>query len=125
MGRRYVISALIINRCLLLLVIILAIGLGGCGTNTAKNNPLINKQWYLNNYGERSLPSDDPEFQPYVFIKKGVDIDAAGMWGTIDKIPLSDTVVAIIDTGIAIDHEDLFDNIWNNKGEIPGDQIRQ
>lgn len=67
MGRRYVISALIINRCLLLLVIILAIGLGGCGTNTAKNNPLINKQWYLNNYGERSLPSDDPEFQPYVF----------------------------------------------------------
>lgn len=123
MGRRYVISALIINRCLLLLVIILAIGLGGCGTNTAKNNPLINKQWYLNNYGERSLPSDDPEFQPYVFIKKGVDIDAAGMWGTIDKIPLSDTVVAIIDTGIAIDHEDLFDNIWNNKGEIPDDQI--
>lgn len=69
------------------------------------------------------MPSDDPEFQPYVFIKKGVDIDAAGMWGTIDKIPLSDTVVAIIDTGIAIDHEDLFDNIWNNKGEIPDDQI--
>lgn len=32
-------------------------------------------------------------------------------------------VVAIIDSGIDIDHEDLKDNIWVNTGEIPGNGI--
>ena len=32
-------------------------------------------------------------------------------------------VVAIIDTGVDIDHEDLADNIWKNTGEIPGNGI--
>lgn len=37
---------------------------------------------------------------------------------------LGDTlVVAILDTGFDINHEDLKDNIWINKGEKPGDKI--
>jgi subtilisin family serine protease len=32
-------------------------------------------------------------------------------------------VVAIIDSGIEIDHADLVQAIWNNKGEIPGNEI--
>ncbi len=32
-------------------------------------------------------------------------------------------VVAVIDSGVDIDHEDLKDNIWYNKGEIPGNGI--
>jgi Subtilase family/RTX calcium-binding nonapeptide repeat (4 copies) len=32
-------------------------------------------------------------------------------------------VVAVIDTGVDIDHEDLKDNIWKNPGEIPGNGI--
>lgn len=32
-------------------------------------------------------------------------------------------VVAVIDTGVDIDHEDLADNIWKNTGEIPGNGI--
>ena len=31
-----------------------------------------------------------------------------------------DVIVAIMDTGIMKDHEDLIDNIWINDGEIPG-----
>lgn len=33
------------------------------------------------------------------------------------------TVVAVIDTGVDINHEDLKENIWKNQGEIPGDGI--
>ncbi|WP_421877886.1 cadherin domain-containing protein [Pacificispira sp.] len=34
-----------------------------------------------------------------------------------------DVVVAVIDSGIDIDHEDLRDNLWVNEGEIWGDGI--
>lgn len=32
-------------------------------------------------------------------------------------------VVAVIDSGIDIEHEDLSDNIWTNPGEIPGNGV--
>jgi len=35
----------------------------------------------------------------------------------------SKVIVAVIDTGIDYQHEDLADNIWTNTGEIPGDGI--
>jgi len=34
-----------------------------------------------------------------------------------------EVVVAVLDSGIDIDHPDLIDNIWNNIGEIPNDGI--
>ena len=33
------------------------------------------------------------------------------------------TIVAIIDSGIDVSHEDLKDNLWCNRGEIPGNGI--
>ncbi len=38
----------------------------------------------------------------------------------IKNKPTKQVVVAIIDSGVDIKHEDLKDNIWINKGEIPG-----
>ncbi len=35
----------------------------------------------------------------------------------------AEIVVGIIDTGIDKDHEDLADNMWNNAGEIPGNNV--
>lgn len=32
-------------------------------------------------------------------------------------------IVAVIDTGIALNHADLKDNLWRNPGEIPGNKI--
>lgn len=37
--------------------------------------------------------------------------------------PARDIIVAVIDSGIDIDHEDLKDIIWTNPGEIPGNGI--
>lgn len=49
------------------------------------------------------------------------DIDATDAW---DKtIGSKDVLIAIIDTGVQIDHPDLQANIWTNPGEIAGNGI--
>ena len=37
--------------------------------------------------------------------------------------PKSDAIVAVIDTGVDINHYELLDSIWTNKNEIPGNGI--
>jgi subtilisin family serine protease len=63
----------------------------------ASNDPYLDKQWYLNK------------------------INVNGAWARSSGS--SSTVIAILDTGVDIDHPDLKDNIWVNKGEIPNDGI--
>ena len=46
------------------------------------------------------------------------DIDAPEAWRVTTG--RYSTVVAVIDTGMEINHRDLRDNIWTNPGEIPG-----
>lgn len=40
-----------------------------------------------------------------------------------DKSPGKEVIVAIIDSGTDVEHEDLADNVWVNEGEIPGNGI--
>lgn len=35
----------------------------------------------------------------------------------------AEIVVAVLDSGFDLDHEDIKDNVWNNSGEVPGDGI--
>jgi subtilisin family serine protease len=75
-------------------------------TSTIPNDPYFSKQWALNNTGQTGG-------------KKDADIDAPEAWD-ISK-GLSKVVIAIIDSGVDIDHPDLKNNIWRNTDEIPGD----
>ncbi|GAB4170941.1 MAG: hypothetical protein Fur0032_10000 [Terrimicrobiaceae bacterium] len=64
--------------------------------------------WGLHNTGQNSGTAD-------------ADIDAPEAWDV--RRDASNVIVAVIDTGINYDHEDLRDNLWTNPGEIPGNGI--
>lgn len=66
------------------------------------------------------------------FFKVPNDLMYGDLWG-MPKVSASaawdittgskDVVVAVIDTGMDMDHPDLISNLWNNDGEIPGDGL--
>lgn len=49
------------------------------------------------------------------------DIDAPKAWGK--EKGTKKTVIAVIDTGVDTDHEDLVDNMWVNSNEIAGNGV--
>lgn len=59
-------------------------------------------QWALHNTGQTGGTDD-------------ADIDAPEAWEV--QTGSSNVVIAVIDTGADLDHEDLTDNIWTNTGE--------
>ena len=64
--------------------------------------------WGLNNTGANGS-------------SKNVDVDAIEAWGMSQGS--SDLVVAVIDTGVSLNHPDLVDNIWRNPQEIPNNNL--
>lgn len=77
------------------------------------NDPGFSEQWQLENTGQ---------FVPGAgFGTVDADIDAAAAWDT--EIGDRSVIIAVIDTGIDLDHPDLVANLWVNPGEIPGNGI--
>lgn len=70
------------------------------------NDSLLNKQWHYNNIGQ----SDK-----YL---AGSDADVVNAW--LYNAGSEDVIVAILDTGIDYDHEDLADAMWVNEAEVNG-----
>jgi len=73
------------------------------------NDPLYGDQWHLG--GDTSG----------VIGFNRADVDAETAWDT--TLGSQDIVIAIIDDGVDLAHEDLAANIYINPGEIPGDGI--
>ncbi|MBN2316290.1 MAG: DUF4347 domain-containing protein [Sedimentisphaerales bacterium] len=69
------------------------------------NDPQFNQQWYLHNTGQYDLAD--------------ADVDAPEAWD-IDP-GTTHPIIAIIDTGVDLDHPDLDDHIWHNVDEQVGD----
>jgi subtilisin family serine protease len=68
-------------------------------------------------YRSSIIPSDT-HFEKQWYLKK---INAVQAWDTIRESP--EITIAILDSGVQIDHPDLRDNIWRNKKEIPNNGI--
>jgi subtilisin family serine protease len=45
-------------------------------------------------------------------------VNATGAWSLMSGLP--SVVVAVVDTGVDLEHPDLRDQLWTNPGEIPG-----
>lgn len=81
-------------------------------TQAVPNDPQFVNQYTHQNVGQTIAG------QPGVI---DADIDTTDAW---DKtIGSQDVLIAIIDTGVQIDHPDLIGNIWTNPGEIAGNGI--
>jgi thermitase len=78
---------------------------------------------------QSALPPNDPNFPNLYGLNNtgqaggayDADIDAPEAWTATTGS--SEVVVAVIDTGMDIDHQDLDGNIWTNPGEIAGNGI--
>ncbi len=69
-----------------------------------------------------SFIPDDPAYGLQWGLEQAsdVDIDASAAW---DVTTGASTIVAVIDTGVQLDHPDLAANVWTNPGEIAGNGI--
>jgi subtilisin family serine protease len=72
------------------------------------NDPSFPIQWSLRNTGQSGGTP-------------GVDIHATAAWD--QTTGSNQVIVAIIDTGIDMDHPDLAANLYTNPGEIPGNLV--
>ncbi len=71
------------------------------------NDPRFAELYGLDNTGQTGGTAD-------------ADIDAPEAWDTQTG---TDVVVAVIDTGLDYNHEDIVGNVWTNPGEIPNNGI--
>ncbi|HZN03047.1 MAG TPA: S8 family serine peptidase, partial [Candidatus Polarisedimenticolia bacterium] len=72
------------------------------------NDPFFPQQYGLANTGQEGGEA-------------GADIDAAGAWDI--STGGASVIVAVVDTGIDLDHPDLVPNLWTNPDEIPGNLV--
>ncbi len=73
------------------------------------NDPRVNRQWHYNNTGDIQIA------QPIV---AGADINVFSAWELCAGDP--SIIVAVVDEGVAYDHEDLAANMWVNEAELSG-----
>ena len=98
-----------------------------------RNNPFVDKAIPDTKVSRRDMPDDTQFDQQWALHNIGqnggtedADIDAPEAWDIANGgvTPLGDTiVVAIIDGGMMLTHEDIIPNLWTNWGEIPGNGI--
>ena len=77
------------------------------------NDPMLEKQWHYNNQGSKAFSNS---------AVKGADVNVKDVWNRL-ICGDPDIVVAVVDEGVKFSHPDLKDNMWVNKGEIPGNGL--
>lgn len=71
------------------------------------NDECFDSQWNLHNDGQQFPGSVND-----------ADIDAPEAWGITTGDP--DVIIAVLDTGVDLDHLDIQDNLWTNTDELNG-----
>ena len=66
---------------------------------------------------------DDPQTNKLWAFTEEFGLDVLGAYKNLPEWTPQEVVVAVVDTGVDHNHEDLEDVMWTNKNEIPGDGI--
>lgn len=82
-------------------------------TDAIPNDPFLSEQWQLSNTGQSIFFSGPGT--------AGADISAIDAWDLTKGSP--NVIIAVIDTGVDLEHPDLVDNLWHNPNEIPGNGL--
>ena len=77
------------------------------------NDPMLPNQWHYYNQGNKAFS---------VYVARGADINVNDVWNTL-ICGDPGIIVAVVDEGVKYDHPDLAENMWTNKGEVPGNGI--
>ena len=95
--------------------------------------PIAWKPFEGRGYGEFNLPFNDPmlvdqwhyinnkDMSVALTSRTGADINVKNAWGLTAGDPR--IIVAVCDEGVKYTHPDLADNMWVNKGEVPGNGV--
>ena len=82
-------------------------------------NALLAVEYAEPNYlYQASIIPSDTYYSNQWYLKK---IKAPEAWDIVRES--EEIVIAILDSGVQIDHPDLVDNIWHNEDEIPGNGV--
>ncbi len=81
------------------------------GGAAATNDPSFGDLWGLKNTGQT--------VEGHTGVP-GVDVNALPAWDTTRG---AGTVIAVVDSGVAVDHPDIQGNLWTNPGETPGNGV--
>ncbi|MFL5785736.1 MAG: S8 family peptidase [Bacteriovoracaceae bacterium] len=64
---------------------------------------------------------NDPEANKLWAFNGASGMDVEGAYRALPNRAANEVIVAVVDTGVDHNHEDLKDIMWENRGEIPGD----
>ncbi len=77
---------------------------------------------HLQNF-DFSASFNDPDAEKLWAFNQKSGLDVNGAYGSLPSKDAKEIVVAVVDTGVDHNHEDLKDVMWVNEDEIPGNKI--
>jgi subtilisin family serine protease len=85
------------------------------------NDTHFGEQWALDNTGQTHTMTDQGLPGTTTTGTNDADVDAPEAWAALTQH--NQVVVAVIDTGVDVGHQDLVNSMWVNPGETPGNGI--
>lgn len=77
----------------------------------------------LQNFNFEMTSFNDPDVPKLWAFKGNAGLDVNGAYDSLPERAPKEVIVAVVDTGVDHNHEDLKDIMWTNEGEIPANGI--